>query len=83
MRNCVHSAVVGRGDGAAHADGRGAPDAVEQASRFDFRRITVGGDHATLAFPTGSAWRLQRIDGRWRIASLPFIPPSLASGSNA
>jgi hypothetical protein len=67
---------------AAYADPSDQPDAVEQASQFAFRRLTVDGDHATLTFPTGSAWRLQRIDGHWRIASFPFVPPSLASGSS-
>jgi methyl-accepting chemotaxis protein len=41
----------------AYADPADQPDAVGQASAFAFRRLTVGGDHATLAFPSGDAWR--------------------------
>jgi hypothetical protein len=65
----------------AYSDPGDQPEAIAQASAFEFGEIRVDGDEATVAFPTGAAWRLQKVRGRWLIASAPMIPPSLADSA--
>lgn len=65
-------------DSGLYGDPADQPAAVAEAAAFDFRTIAVDGPRATLTFPDGHRWRLVRRDGRWLIAELPFLPPSLA-----
>jgi hypothetical protein len=65
-------------DSGLYGDPADQPAAVAEAAAFDFKGIAVDGSRATLTFPDGHRWRLVRRDGRWLIAALPFLPPSLA-----